>query len=106
MSTPSSFSSSVARVVTAIPPGQVRTYGQVAAAAGRPGAARAVGTILAHNEDPDAVPCHRVVRADLTVGDYAFGGPLVKREILEAEGVPFDGHGRIAPAALGSGLLR
>lgn len=69
-----------------IPRGQTRTYGQVAAAAGRPGAARAVGTIMAHNLDTKRVPCHRVVRADGKVGDYAFGGPAKKLALLKREG--------------------
>lgn len=73
-------------MVAKIPRGQTRTYGQVAAAAGRPGAARAVGTIMAHNRDTKRVPCHRVVRADGKVGDYAFGGPKKKLALLKREG--------------------
>ena len=69
-----------------IPKGKTLTYGAVAHAAGRPGAARAVGTIMAHNDDA-SVPCHRVVRADGTVGGYnRINGPS-KRDLLIAEGV-------------------
>ncbi len=64
------------------------TYGQVAAAAGRPGAARAVGNIMAHNDDK-SVPCHRVIRADGKIGGYnEINGPS-KRELLLSEGVSF-----------------
>lgn len=62
------------------------TYGQVAAAAGRPGAARAVGNVMAHNDDPK-VPCHRVIRSDGKIGGYnRLQGPS-KRELLIKEGV-------------------
>lgn len=59
------------------------TYGEVAAAAGRPGAARAVGNIVRRNFDP-AIPCHRVIRADGQMGGYNRGTArkltLLKRE--------------------------
>ncbi len=61
------------------------TYGGVAAIAGHPGAARAVGTIMKNNFDP-TVPCHRVVRADGRVGDYNRGGARAKMRLLEKEG--------------------
>ena len=73
-------------MVAKIPRGQTRTYGQVAAAAGRSGAARAVGTIMSKNRDTKRVPCHRVVRADGKAGDYAFGGPKKKLALLRREG--------------------
>jgi methylated-DNA-[protein]-cysteine S-methyltransferase len=68
-----------------IPKGETRSYGQVAAAAGIPGAARAVGTCMKENYD-SSVPCHRVIRSDGTLGEYNRGGPVVKRALLEAEG--------------------
>jgi len=80
------FAQKVYAVVAKIPRGQTRTYGQVAAAAGRPGAARAVGTIMSKNRDTKRVPCHRVVRADGKMGDYAFGGPKKKLALLKREG--------------------
>jgi methylated-DNA-[protein]-cysteine S-methyltransferase len=80
------FARKVYAVVAKIPRGQVRTYGQVAAAAGRPGAARAVGTLMSKNLDTARVPCHRVVRADGKIGDYAFGGPKRKLALLKQEG--------------------
>lgn len=57
------FKERVRRVVKSIPKGKTMTYGLVAARAGKPGAARAVGTIMSRNNDK-SVPCHRVVRAD------------------------------------------
>src|SRR3954463_11077148 len=69
--------------VRAIPPGFVRSYGDVS-----PGAPRFAGTVLHAADDPD-VPWHRVVRAD---GSLAKGER--QRALLEAEGVPFRG-GRV-----------
>lgn len=74
-----------------IPPGQTRTYGQLAAAIGKPGAAQAVGQALRRNPLPLVQPCHRVVAAD---GLGGFGGCAeasgdeqleVKRWLLEHE---------------------
>jgi methylated-DNA-[protein]-cysteine S-methyltransferase len=81
------FEAAVLRATAAIPAGQVRTYGQIAAAVGRPGAARAVGQALAHNPAPVRIPCHRVVRADGHLGGYSgAGGREEKRALLAAEG--------------------
>jgi O-6-methylguanine DNA methyltransferase len=80
------FADLVRAAVKQIPKGETRTYGQVAAAIGRPGAARAVGTIMKNNYDP-MVPCHRVIRSDGTIGAYNRGGPDKKRALLRAEGV-------------------
>jgi O-6-methylguanine DNA methyltransferase len=61
------------------------TYGQVAAAAGKPGAARAVGTLMSGNADK-SVPCHRVVRADGKPSGYnGLNGPS-REALLRAEG--------------------
>ncbi len=79
-----SFADRVRNIVRTIPCGKTMTYGQVAAAAGRPGAARAVGTIMSRNADT-AVPCHRVVKADGTPGGYnGLRGPD-KAALLAAE---------------------
>jgi O-6-methylguanine DNA methyltransferase len=75
----------------AIPFGEVRPYGWIAAEIGRPKAVRAVGTALGHNPVPLLVPCHRVVRTDGTIGQYSLGGPDKKRVILAAEGLDPDG---------------
>ncbi len=79
------FADLVRDAVRQIPKGETRTYGQVAAAVGRPGAARAVGTIMKGNYDP-TVPCHRVVRSDGKIGEYNRGGPEEKRALLIKEG--------------------
>ncbi len=67
-----------------IPKGKTLSYKQVAAKAGNAKAARAVGTIMAHNYNPK-IPCHRVVRSDGGVGDYNRGGPMRKMELLMEE---------------------
>ncbi len=68
-----------------IPEGAVRSYGQLAAAAGAPGASRAVGTALAANPIGVLIPCHRVIRATGAVGEYRWG-PDRKRALLALEG--------------------
>lgn len=70
----------------AIPFGQTRTYGEIAAAAGSPRAFRAAGSALGANPIPIVVPCHRVLRSGGALGGYG-GGLDVKRELLELEGV-------------------
>ena len=79
------FTEKVLEVVRNIPKGKTMTYGQVAARAGAPGAARAVGTLMKNNYDP-TVPCHRVIRSDGRVGQYNRGGPEAKKKLLIQEG--------------------
>ena len=77
-------------VVRTIPRGCVATYGQVASLAGNPHWARVVGYALHRNPEPGVIPCHRVVKADGHVAPgFAFGGPGVQKQMLEAEGVRF-----------------
>ncbi|MEX2158857.1 MAG: MGMT family protein [Dehalococcoidia bacterium] len=68
-----------------IGPGQTISYGALAAAVGHPGAARAVGTVMATNPVPIIIPCHRVLASDGTLGGYG-GGLDMKRELLRMEG--------------------
>ncbi|HUG46700.1 MAG TPA: bifunctional DNA-binding transcriptional regulator/O6-methylguanine-DNA methyltransferase Ada [Sphingomicrobium sp.] len=68
-----------------IPPGETRSYAQIAAAIGQPGAVRAVGTANGDNHIAVLIPCHRVIRSDGSLGGYA-GGLDRKRRLLEAEG--------------------
>lgn len=82
----STFTERVRDVVRDIPEGKTMTYAEVAAAAGSPGASRAVGSIMKANYDTD-VPCHRVVRSDGTPGEYNRGGSTAKARKLRAEGV-------------------
>lgn len=85
-----SFNAGVYEVVRRIPRGCVATYGQVAALAGRPRAARFVGFALHANPEPGVIPCHRVVFRDGSLAPgFAFGGEERQRELLEAEGVVF-----------------
>lgn len=95
---PKSFNANVYEVVKRIPKGCVATYGQVAALAGRPRAARFVGFALHANPEPGVIPCHRVVFRDGSLAPgFAFGGDERQRELLEAEGVTF-----VPPAPTGS----
>jgi O-6-methylguanine DNA methyltransferase len=73
-----------------IPRGEVRTYGWIAAQIGHPLAVRAVGSALRKNPVPILIPCHRVVRSDGHIGEYALGGSDNKRAILAAEGLQQD----------------
>ena len=69
-----------------VPRGEVVTYGELAAIAGRPRAPRAAGTFCARNRFSLVVPCHRVVGAD-GIGSYGSLGVDYKRRLLELEGV-------------------
>ncbi len=85
-SRPSEFRRRVTRRCRRIPYGQTLTYGELAAAAGSPGAARAVGNCMAANRFPLIVPCHRVVAADGHIGHFsAPGGTGMKRRLLAME---------------------
>ena len=91
------------RAARAIPPGQTRTYGELAAAAGSPRAVRAVGAAMATNPWPIIVPCHRVF-ASTGFGEYSAGsGVHTKLRLLWREGyrgrtsnVAFDEHRAVA----------
>jgi methylated-DNA-[protein]-cysteine S-methyltransferase len=75
-----------ANELRAIPRGEVVTYGELAALAGAPGAARAAGSFCARNRLGLFVPCHRVVSAG-GLGSYGSYGVAYKRRLLEVEGV-------------------
>ncbi|MBR0365864.1 MAG: MGMT family protein [Clostridia bacterium] len=82
--------------VKLIPKGCVATYGQVAAIAGNRGWARVVGNALHHNPDPEDIPCYRVVNHKGEVSKaFAFGGGNRQYELLKADGIEFDKHGRV-----------
>ncbi len=82
------FAKQVYEAVKRIPLGRVSTYGAVAAMAGKPRAARAVGNILHKNPFFGEVPCHRVVHADGRLAEeFVFGGIGEQRAMLLAEGV-------------------
>lgn len=78
------FQQAVWDALRAIPPGETRSYKEVAASIGKPGAVRATGTACGDNPLPLLVPCHRVLRSDGGLGGYAYG--LARKEkLLERE---------------------
>lgn len=78
------FQQAVWRELQRIPPGETRTYAQIAAAVGRPGAVRAAGSANGANNVAVLIPCHRVIRSDGSIGGYAYG-EAIKRELLRRE---------------------
>jgi O-6-methylguanine DNA methyltransferase len=79
------FAVRVLNIVSRIPAGRVATYGDVARAAGRPGAARAVGQIMRRASRP-GLPYHRVIAAGGRIGGYG-SSPALKAALLQAEGL-------------------
>ena len=78
-----------------IPKGKVTSYGGLAAAIGRPEAARAIGSIMHVNPYAPIVPCHRVVHKDGRIGGFGDKrGVVAKIELLAREGVVVEG-GRV-----------
>jgi O-6-methylguanine DNA methyltransferase len=80
------FTRRVHSVVRRVPVGRVVTYGDVARLAGRPGAARAVGTIMKRAR-ATGLPYHRVIAAGGLLGGYGSGNLALKRALLVAEGL-------------------
>ena len=78
------FQQQVWREIAKIPSGQTKTYGELAAAIGRPKAVRAVGSACGRNPVPLFIPCHRVKCANAQLGGFSCGLPW-KRLLLEAE---------------------
>lgn len=78
------FQQAVWQALRRIPAGETRSYAQIAAAVGKPGAVRATGSANGANHVSVLIPCHRVVRSDGTLGGYAYGlerkAELLKRE--------------------------
>ncbi len=72
-------------LVQLIPPGKVTTYSSLAKMVGK--SPRVVARILKENENPIVIPCHRVIYKDGRLGGYSFGGPKIKKKLLELEGV-------------------
>lgn len=81
------FQKHVLRHVKAIPRGRVFTYGEIAALAGSPLAARAVGQALGANNVPIIIPCHRVVQKNNHLGGFTGAGIELKAALLNLEGV-------------------
>ena len=80
------FQEAVWRTLRRIPPGETRSYADIAAAVGKPAAVRAAGSANGANQIAVLIPCHRVVRSDGGLGGYAWGAPI-KQELLRREGV-------------------
>lgn len=83
------FGAAVVAAIRGIPRGETASYGEIAILAGRPGAARAVGSICAEGVLPVIVPYHRVIRSDGCIGEYGDGaaGRARKARLLALEGV-------------------
>ena len=80
------FERRVYEIARAIGPGQTLTYGEIAARAGEPNGARAVGQAMGRNPFPIIVPCHRVLGADGKLGGFsAHGGAATKARLLSIE---------------------
>lgn len=84
------FQQKVYDALKLIPRGKVTTYKKLGEYIGCK-SAQAIGQALTRNPHAPKVPCHRVIKTDMTIGGYAFGIPQ-KRHILEAEGVFFDAY--------------
>lgn len=83
-------------IVADIPEGRVATYGQIAWMAGRPNAPRVVGYVMSRVPAELNLPCHRVVnRLGELAPNHVFGGEVLQRKLLEAEGITFLESGRI-----------
>jgi O-6-methylguanine DNA methyltransferase len=93
----SDWDRTVLGAVRELPPGTTASYGDVARMIGKPGAARAVGGAVGRNPIGLAIPCHRVIAGDGTLGGYGGGwwggrtaGLELKRELLAREGVAIE----------------
>jgi methylated-DNA-[protein]-cysteine S-methyltransferase len=80
------FQHELARALREVPWGEIVSYGELAALAGRPGAARAAGTFCAQSRFALIFPCHRVVSAS-GIGGYGDAGLDLKRRLLALEGI-------------------
>lgn len=94
MSAKDDFLERVLNWVREIPPGQVATYGQIAALAGKPRNARQVGRILYGLREQDDVPWHRVINAQGAISTYRVGSGELQHFLLIQEGVTFNTQGR------------
>jgi AraC family transcriptional regulator of adaptative response/methylated-DNA-[protein]-cysteine methyltransferase len=78
------FQEAVWQELRRIPPGETRSYAQIAAAVGKPGAVRAAGSANGANNVAVLIPCHRVIRSDGSLGGYAYGLEI-KAKLLARE---------------------
>ena len=81
--------------VRTIPRGETRSYGEIARQVGKPGAARAVGGAVGRNPVALAIPCHRVIAGDGTLGGYGGGWWGDRERLLDLKSELLAGEGRI-----------
>jgi len=97
----SPLDAAIYRELRRVPRGSTVTYGALAARAGAPGAAQAVGGAMARNPWVAVVPCHRVLAAGGALGGFsAPGGVRTKRRLLRMEGVDLDGGAPLLPGLI------
>ena len=83
----SDFAALIYKKLRKIKWGQTTSYGDLAKMAQKPGAARAVGSIMSKNNTPLIIPCHRVIRGDMGLGGFTAGGGIsMKIKMLQLEG--------------------
>lgn len=80
------FRKDVWNALAKVPYGTTISYGELAKVAGHSGASRAVGGAMATNPIPLIIPCHRVINADGSIGQFT-GGTELKRKLLQIEGI-------------------
>jgi methylated-DNA-protein-cysteine methyltransferase-like protein len=97
---PDSTREKIYAAVRRVPRGKVATYGQIAEIAGLEGHARQVGYAMAALTTSSALPWHRIINAQgrVSVRSAGAGSTIVQRQLLEREGVLFDGGGRVSLA--------
>jgi AraC family transcriptional regulator of adaptative response/methylated-DNA-[protein]-cysteine methyltransferase len=93
----SNFQVQVWRALLALPPGALTTYGDLATAIGRPGAARAVGTAVGANAIAWLIPCHRVIRSSGMLGGYRWGLPRKAAMLLREAAQAAEQNGQLKP---------
>ncbi len=103
----STYREAVLRACRRIPYGKIASYCDLARLAGNPAAARAAGSAMAHNPIPLVIPCHRVLRADGSIGGFSSPrGVAQKKRLLELEGVALDITRRIKTPSQTRHLVR
>ena len=90
-----SFYQKVKKLIQRIPRGKVASYGQLAALAGQPRAARQVAWVLHASSEKDGLPWHRVINSHGTISLPHMAGYDLQRALLRKEGVKFDRHDRV-----------
>jgi methylated-DNA-protein-cysteine methyltransferase-like protein len=95
---PDSTRQRIYAVVRRVPRGKVATYGQIAELAGLGGQARQVGYAMAAVPSSSAVPWHRIINAQgrVSARSAGSGSTIIQQQLLEREGVVFDGGGRVS----------